>query len=65
MPEQRDLSYSESLVRPPANLNFLVWLILLGLPALLLFLIAGKEYEATRPGNIGSAIIESEHRPGS
>ena len=52
MSEQREVPYNESLVRPPANLNFLVWLLLLGLPALLLFLIAGKQYESSQPENM-------------
>lgn len=34
--------YSESLIRPSADIGFFGWLILLGLPLLLLFLIYGK-----------------------
>ena len=34
--------YSESLIRPGANIGFFGWLVLLGLPLLLLFLIYSK-----------------------
>lgn len=52
----------QTLVRPPANLQFLVWLVLLGVPALLVFLIAGKQYDIQvfdRPALDSPAIVDS------
>ncbi len=41
----------ESLVRPGTNLQFLTWLILLGLPALLVFMVLQQQHENAHPIN--------------
>jgi hypothetical protein len=40
---------SESLVRPGANVSFFGWLLLLGLPLVLLFLIYSKQEQQLAP----------------
>ena len=54
----------ESLVAPGANLQFLTWLILLGLPALLVFMVLQQQHENAHPINTpmhSSASYEDGH----
>lgn len=52
--------YSEKLIHPGANVSFFAWLALLGIPAMLLFLIYSKAEVQSVPAH-PSAMMETHH----